>query len=330
MADSDDEIYVDVVPKLDENAANEVEGKLRGKFSHVGDSLKDSLTSAVDSIGDHLGGAGGFGDKLQEMLAGSFSGREWDDLGKRAGGALGEGIGESLKDITSGNFGNILGEFGKVGDVLGSAVNQLSSKLDGLQKAGGALGNVLSGSGSGSDITDILGGAKGLGLNIPAFNQAEHVKKVIDEMNKHPGKTESWLSDHIPGLGVAENIFEKGPQKVGTAIHDWFTGGPGQSPTRDAASDAWSSKVAGAIDIQSQVATISAGSVSLGGDIPCLACRPATASPAVAAVVPHRRVSPRPEATPIRWPACTARPAFLGRDSRRAASFPVTHQDTTT
>lgn len=266
MASDDDTIYIDVVPKLDEGAADEIEGKLKGKLSHAADSLKDSLSTAFDSIGDRLGGAGGFGEKLHDTLAGAFSGKEWDDLSKRAGGALGGGIHDAIGDVLHGDFGNILGDFGKVGDVLGGAVDKLSSRLDGLGKAGGAIGNVLSGSGSGNDLNDIIGGAKDLGFKIPGpIGNLQHVNDAINKMNEHPGQTEDWLSQHIPGIGTAENLIEKGPQDVGNwfAEHTWAS----SSPTRDAASDKWSSSVASEVSIEASAATISAGSVSLGGSI---------------------------------------------------------------
>ncbi len=269
MADSDDDsIWIDVRPRLDDSAADSAVNKLRDKFSHAGDSLKDSLSTAFDSIGDHLGGVGGLGDKLHDTLAGALTGREWDNLGKQAGTALGQGVGEALKDITKGDFGNVFGEFKSVGDVLGGAVDKLSSKLDGLQKAGNAAGNVLSGNASGDDITDIIGGAKDLGFKIPGpVNNAIEAKKAIDKLNEHPGQAEDWLSGHIPGLGVLDNVINKGPQKVGETIHDWFTGKPASTPARDSASDKWASSVANEVDISATAATISAGSVSLGGSI---------------------------------------------------------------
>lgn len=84
MADDDDStIWIDVAARLDERSADEVEGKLRGKFSHVGDSLKDSLAGAVKGLGSTIHDV--LGDQLQDSLSGALSGREWDNLGKRAG-----------------------------------------------------------------------------------------------------------------------------------------------------------------------------------------------------------------------------------------------------
>ena len=187
MADDDDTIYIDVAARLDEKSVDEVEGKLKGKLSHVGDSIKDSLSTAFDSIGDRLGGAGGIGDKLHDTLAGAFSGKEWDNLGHHAGTALGRGVSDALKDVTSGNLGSVLGNFNPFGDVLGGALDKLGSRLDGLQKAGGSIGNVLSGNGTGNDLNNIIGGAKGLGLNIPGpINNISHVNDIINKMNEHP------------------------------------------------------------------------------------------------------------------------------------------------
>ena len=68
-------------------------------------------------------------------------------------------------------------------------------------------------------------------------------------------------------MGTLENIIEKGPDTAGTWLHNQFTGAPAAPEAHDAASDKWSSSVANEVDIQASAATISAGSVSLGGNI---------------------------------------------------------------
>jgi hypothetical protein len=59
MADDDDTIYVDVAARLDEASADKAVDKLRDKFSHAGDSIKDSLSGALGSVSDHVKDIGG-------------------------------------------------------------------------------------------------------------------------------------------------------------------------------------------------------------------------------------------------------------------------------
>ena len=78
MADDDSTIYIDVAARLDERSADEVEHRLRDKLSHVGDSVKDSLSTAFDSLGDHV-----------KVLGGTLHDALGDHLGGKGGGALG-------------------------------------------------------------------------------------------------------------------------------------------------------------------------------------------------------------------------------------------------
>ena len=283
MADDDSTIYIDVAARLDERSADEVEGKLRGKLSHVGDSLKDSLSGALDSLGDHLGGPGGLGDKLHDAISGAFSSRELDNLGQRAGTALGQGVGGALKDITQGNFGNVLGEFKSVGDVLSGALNKLSTKLDGLEKAGDSIGNVLSGEGSGDDATNILDGLKGLGVKLPgSVDSAVKGKELLDKLNEHPGQAEDWLDQTFGfALNPLQDALTRGPQQLGESIRNKFTGGSGPSsqiPSDWRLEDEFAasnpnaeigSPIGNAGSISAQVGTmdVAATTVMLGGNI---------------------------------------------------------------
>ena len=271
MAD-DDVVYVDVVARADTASFDEVERSLK-------DRLKDATSGISDGLKDLMGGHGGvldnfkdefsgIGEKLHESISGALTGREWDSLGKQAGTALGQGVTDALKDITHGNLGGVLDNFGHLGDVLGGALDKVTSKLDSLDKAGGAIGNVLSGKGGGNDLSDIIGGAKDLGLKIPGpINDLEAVSKVVDKLNEHPGQFEDWLSTNIPGMSSAESLIQNGPDQLGTFLHNQITGAPAAGEAHDAASDKWSSSVANEVDVTSENATISASEVSLGGNI---------------------------------------------------------------
>ncbi|MFZ0718119.1 MAG: hypothetical protein WAN02_28520, partial [Mycobacterium sp.] len=272
MASDEDAIFVDVVARADEASFDEVERSLK-------DRLKDATSGISDGLKDLVGGHGGvldnfkdefsgIGEKLHESISGALTGREWDSLGKQAGTALGQGVTDALKDVTHGNLGGVLDNFGHLGDVLGGAVDKITSKLDSLDKAGGAIGNVLSGKGSGNDLSDIIGGAKDLGLKIPGpINDLEAVSKVVDKLNEHPGQFEDWMSTNIPGMSSAESLIQNGPDQLGTWLHNQVTGMPATPEAHDAASDKWSSSVANEVDVTSENATISASEVSLGGNI---------------------------------------------------------------
>ena len=52
--DSDDTIYVDVKPRLDEQAADEAEQKLRDKFKDAAKDIGDNVKGAFENLGDHV------------------------------------------------------------------------------------------------------------------------------------------------------------------------------------------------------------------------------------------------------------------------------------
>lgn len=304
--EDDDEIAVWVVPKLDEDAAEETEHKLRDRLSHATDGIKDGLQdlsehfSGVgdklkDTFKDSLGGLfGGDHKDLLDGLIGHASGLEdlWDNLGQRAGSALGAGIGNAVHDVLGGNFGDafghgldpIIGEFQHVGDTIDKALGTLGTKLDGLKGIGEHAGNIVTGNSDSplDDITGVIDGAKGLGLHIPGpIGLVEDAKKTLDWLHEHPetvDKVNNWFADHVPGMETIYDTVYKGPEEAGTWLHNLVTGPPKAAEPHDAASDKWLGSVANEVKIDSTSAMIEAGSVSLGGNISLPGLSAATAS----------------------------------------------------
>ena len=150
MAD-EDAIYVDVIPRLDEAAADEAEKKLRDKFKDAAKDIGDNVKDAFDNLGDHVKDAFSK-DNIRDAIKGaretindameSDLGQELQqkarervddvvqDLAKRAGGA----IGETLRDAVG-------------GDIIDGTIDKVQSLKDSLHA-------LHSG--------DITGGLKGL------------------------------------------------------------------------------------------------------------------------------------------------------------------------
>lgn len=165
MAADEDAIYVDVVPKLDEHAADEIESTLRNKFSHTGDSLKESLSGTLDSVSDKFEG---LGDKLKNVFSHdlpkeieSATDKIGSDTGEKIGSSLGEKFHTSLeKSMGGASFGD------KIADMMDSSAGE------GLGNAvGSVLGKVI-GKGIATTVSD------GLGINVeeilksPGFSDA--------------------------------------------------------------------------------------------------------------------------------------------------------------
>lgn len=151
MAD-DDEIYVDVVPRLDEAAAEKVRAQLDEKLKDAGDkagaSLSERLTQRLKGVGEKVGDAfsGGLigevrdkvsahvqqGGSLSDVLHDSLTDAMSDKFGKKVGGELADAITKEAKD--------------RLGDFLGTDV--FSEKVVGKRKLktdwlGDQLGSVL-------------------------------------------------------------------------------------------------------------------------------------------------------------------------------------------
>lgn len=192
--DSDDEIYVDVIPRLDQAAADDVVGQIQDKFSDVSANLGKGI---VESLGDATGTLAGqlanharsIGDSLREEISGSIT-----DAGDRFGSILGGG----LSDILTGHAPDFSGMGGVFGDLFDTdAVHGLRNEWDQL---GGAFKDI-----GGGDIFGGIGSLKDTlnGMNIDAlngvFDKIESISSITGALND--GNPLGALSSALTMLG---------------------------------------------------------------------------------------------------------------------------------
>jgi hypothetical protein len=167
MADDEDAIYVDVVPKLDEAAADEIATSLKDKFKDAAGSLTDSFKDAAPGIKDALKDISK--DAYDEFKSGA------KDAAKDIGDALikGDVHGgfERIRDI----LGNTTGMVSGVGDAFGvhldsvkefgksgaEALNTIEHAVQGFKDTVGGLSDAIHGMGTGG-ISSRLGSAGSL------------------------------------------------------------------------------------------------------------------------------------------------------------------------
>ena len=118
--DSDDTIYVDVKPRLDEQAADEAEQKLRDKFKDAAKDIGDNIKGAFENLGDHvkdifskdhIQGAiestrDALGSDLGKEIVGDLRKAIEEELGYTANDALrgiGKSIGSSIREAIGGD-----------------------------------------------------------------------------------------------------------------------------------------------------------------------------------------------------------------------------------
>lgn len=332
MAD-DDVIYVDVVPRLDESAADGVEESLKDKLKNategLGDGLKqatrdafDQLKDAVDTeelgraVGQSLGNAVGeqlgdvlpkeIGDSVQDALSGRKS---WSEAAGSAAGqmlapVLRDTLGDTITDALGGAVDDALSGKKSWGQALGSAAGnvigdtlreQLGSEVtdhlqnitQGLQGLGGFRG--------GRDIAGGLGGVQTLLGEIDQIglgNEAHSSESVLGTVSGVLGNTAAYaaggaaLGSVFPGAG---NLIGGGLGAAfgfGKGIYDAVNGEPSVGPPEGDLVSGYNTDTlyqgvfggggggggggttsAAEVDVQSSVATVSAGSVTLGGNI---------------------------------------------------------------
>lgn len=158
---SDDEIYVDIVPRLDENAANEIETSLKEKFKNATQDVGGDFFDAIKNsdIGDEV--LGKLGEKLGQAISDPLKGIG-DELGLDLQGPLEKVIKQDLSgalDDVMGQFGSKLGDTikGPLHDITDSIGVDLDSAIEkALKKDWGGLATDL-GKGVGGKLTDALG-----------------------------------------------------------------------------------------------------------------------------------------------------------------------------
>jgi hypothetical protein len=333
MADSDEEIYVDVIPRVDDSAADSAVSRLKDKFrdvaGDVGPEFMDALNNSgvLQQLGTKMGSvlsdavtgplkdlSEGVGldlkNPLEKMLKQDMSGALDDltgQLGTKLGSALkdplsgiadslGVDLGNSIDKALKGNFSGAAQQLaGDLGKKLGSVVGEQLSDLTGidlhnpiglmqgmtdtikafhggdihggLSGAAGLLGNMhVPGTENGGLLSDILnGGGEGalLGGAIPGLGETgipEAIGSVLgagnalwnhlealDKPTETHGDATAW-SYMALGKPVPQNLYGAPAGTPGSA------GGGGTMSANE-------------VDVQSSVASVSAGSVTLAGGI---------------------------------------------------------------
>jgi hypothetical protein len=181
--DSDDQIFIDVVPRVDDSAADSAVDRLRDKFKDVakdvGPEFMDALNSSgvLEDLGTKLGSAvsDSVGKPLREMSSdigidldaaiGKALNKDWGGLGALAGKGIGGKLSEvlGLEDTLSGLDG-ILSKAQGIGDVINDfKTGGLSSGLSGAAGLFGHGPDPTANSGPLGDITTLFGNVSALG-----------------------------------------------------------------------------------------------------------------------------------------------------------------------
>jgi len=195
----EDAIYVDVIARLDEASADEVERKLRDKFKDAAKDLGDNVKGAFDHLGDHVkdafsrdnvkGAIENLGDDVKDVLS--------RDTVK----GVFENLGDHVKDAFSRD--NFSGAITHVRDAFGSDLGK--EIVGGLKEALTSL--------TSHDLQAGVGGLNTLlGGNVPILNEADDLLSKFDQIKSKLQET------HDSGKEMAE-LFG------GSALVDKF-GGP--------------------------------------------------------------------------------------------------------
>jgi hypothetical protein len=185
MADESDsdQIFIDVIPRVDDSAADSAVSKLKDKFKDVakdvGPEFMDALNNSgvLQDLGKKMGSAvsDAVGSDVRDMSSaigvdledaiGKVINKDWGglgtSLGKGVGGKLGEALG--LEDTLSGLDG-ILGKAQDIGDVINNFRG--GNLAGGLQGAGALFG------GSGGPVQGPLGDVSTFFGNVSTLGDA--------------------------------------------------------------------------------------------------------------------------------------------------------------
>lgn len=215
MAEDDSEaIFVDVVPRLDEDAADEAESKLKDRFKDVGKNITESLGKvgheAADKIADQLKSHG-------HSIGESLSTDIFDGLGDKIGGHLGSVLGDGIGDIFEGHMPDLSGMTDVFGDMF-----------DSIRNAGSDLGDVFGDLKSGN-VSDGLGGLSEALKNIHGVN-LDGLGDITGNLDKLTGSL-SKISDlfngatNISGLDDASDFVNMLADSFGNNSHMGWTKG---------------------------------------------------------------------------------------------------------
>jgi hypothetical protein len=216
MDDSDDEIFIDVIPRVDDAAADSAVSRLKDKFKDVAKDVGPEFMDALSSSGvlEQLG------TKMGSVISDSV-GQPLRDMSSAIGVDLDDAIGKALnKDWTG--LGTSLGKGlgGKIGQALG-----LEDALGGLDEVIGkahTLADTFKSFRSG-DLSGGLGGASGLlgALGLPGGGALDEISRNFDQVK--------GLVDEVKGLSEGTGLASllAGPEVALPLLGATALAGPG-------------------------------------------------------------------------------------------------------
>ncbi|TDH48487.1 hypothetical protein E2F47_23510 [Mycobacterium eburneum] len=225
MADDDDAIFVDVVPKLDESAADEAVGKLQDKFKDVTTSLGDNIKSSMSGAMEDMSGAwnrwgtdlaGDLGGRIGEHIHDLSFGDLLPDLADAVGGSFSP-IKQHFEDIFD-RLGN--GQFGSVFDqILGGT--ELGDQLAPLKEIGGIFDQFKSGDAFGG-LDHLADALKGSGFDklSGTLDQLNGALGRLSDLSQLPDMSDAsglldWVSKALGQGGDIADLLGKGGGKFG-------------------------------------------------------------------------------------------------------------------
>lgn len=165
MADDEDAIYIDVIPRVDDSAADSAVSKLKDKFKDVAGDIGPEFMDAL--------GNSGLADELGKKLGDALSG-PLKDLSEGIGLDLKNPLEKMLKQDMGGALDDVASQLGTklakaVSDPLHDVASNIGVDLDdavskALNKDWGGLATSL-GKSVGGKLTDVLGINELLGTN---------------------------------------------------------------------------------------------------------------------------------------------------------------------
>jgi hypothetical protein len=238
MADDEDVIFVDVVARLDEGAAEEAAESLKDKFKDATEGVTDGLKGAADKIKDEFGS---IGDKFKDAFSRSLpkeldtaAEKVGDNVGDKISTSIGEklkeklgGAGGKLKDVFDDDLAKDLGkEFGgQLGEVVTAALGDTLPK--GISESlGKAVGEAVSGKGWKKSFGDAAGDILNQTLG---FNATDSFSGIHDQIHATVGNVKDTIEE-LGLTGVAGGKFAPAfTSALGPVAASLATLGPAES-----------------------------------------------------------------------------------------------------
>jgi len=268
----------------------DLEGKLKDRFEGLGDGVKDVLKDVfshelpkefdTEGIGDKLGSS--IGDKIGSALGNSLPkelssilGGTFDNIAKDLGGKLGSAIGSGVNDLGKSfgvDLGGIADTVGDITDKVRGITDAYHSAHDAITSTTSGLTDAAAGFAAGSKGEAILGRLGGLAepLGVAtgvsgAFDAADSWVQQIQSAHPGAAPVTGPLSEYLGSFAAPFREMKEG--------WDWLT--KPQAPEESSTDKLYKGVFGGGggttsaeeVEVQSQIADVSAGTVTLGGNI---------------------------------------------------------------